>query len=74
MAELGVPVCIGVGGSFDVISGQKRRAPVWMQRSGLEWLYRTAKEPSRLPRLWALPRIVLLTFGQLLRPPPTRGD
>ena len=40
-----------------------------MQRTGLEWLYRTLKEPSRLPRLWALPRIVLLAFAQLLRPP-----
>jgi N-acetylglucosaminyldiphosphoundecaprenol N-acetyl-beta-D-mannosaminyltransferase len=69
MSELGVPVCMGVGGSFDVISGLKKRAPAWMQRSGLEWLYRIAREPSRLPRLWALPRIVLLTFGQLLRPP-----
>ena len=69
MAELGVPVCIGIGGSFDVISGLKKRAPVWMQRTGLEWLYRVAKEPSRLPRLVALPRIVLMTLGYLLRPP-----
>ncbi|MBU0610685.1 MAG: WecB/TagA/CpsF family glycosyltransferase [Armatimonadetes bacterium] len=69
MAALGVPVCIGIGGSFDVISGLKKRAPVWMQRTGLEWLYRVAKEPSRLPRLVALPRIVLMTLGYLLRPP-----
>jgi N-acetylglucosaminyldiphosphoundecaprenol N-acetyl-beta-D-mannosaminyltransferase len=69
MAELGVPVCIGIGGSFDVISGLKKRAPVWMQRTGLEWLYRVAKEPSRLPRLVALPRIVLMSFAYLLRPP-----
>ncbi|HEY3397809.1 MAG TPA: WecB/TagA/CpsF family glycosyltransferase [Armatimonadota bacterium] len=67
LEALGVPVCIGVGGSLDVISGRKRRAPVWMQRCGLEWLYRTAKEPKRLPRLAALPRIVLLTFRELLR-------
>lgn len=69
MQELGVPVCIGIGGSFDVISGLKQRAPRWMQRTGLEWLYRVAKEPSRLPRLTALPRIVLLTFRELLRAP-----
>ena len=69
MAELGVPVCIGIGGSFDVISGLKKRAPRWMQRTGLEWLYRVSKEPSRLPRLVALPRIVIMTFGQLLAGP-----
>lgn len=75
LRELAVPVCIGVGGSFDVISGLKQRAPLWMQRSGLEWLYRVAREPRRLPRLWALPRLVLLTFGHLLRPPgPPSGD
>jgi N-acetylglucosaminyldiphosphoundecaprenol N-acetyl-beta-D-mannosaminyltransferase len=69
LQELNVPVCVGVGGSFDVISGLKKRAPVWMQRIGLEWLYRVAKEPRRLPRLAALPRIVLLAFAELLRPP-----
>ncbi|MDI9583736.1 MAG: WecB/TagA/CpsF family glycosyltransferase [Acidobacteriota bacterium] len=69
LEELGVPVCVGVGGSFDVISGLKQRAPVWMQRAGVEWLYRVAKEPWRLPRLAALPRIVWLTFLELLRAP-----
>lgn len=67
LEALGVPVCIGIGGSLDVISGRKQRAPLWMQRCGLEWLYRTAKEPQRLPRLAALPRIVALTFRELLR-------
>ncbi len=56
--ELGLPVCMGVGGSFDVISGRLERAPLWMQRSGLEWLYRVIQEPKRLPRLIALPRFV----------------
>lgn len=74
MPQLGVPVCIGVGGSFDVISGLKKRAPRWMQRTGTEWLYRVCKEPSRLPRLTALPRIVLMTFAYLLRPPAERDD
>ncbi len=69
LEELGVPICIGVGGSLDVISGRKRRAPVWMQRAGLEWLYRTIKEPSRLPRLVALPKIVWMSIRELLRPP-----
>jgi N-acetylglucosaminyldiphosphoundecaprenol N-acetyl-beta-D-mannosaminyltransferase len=48
--RLKVPVCIGVGGSFEFLSGRFRRAPVWMQRNGLEWLYRTIQEPSRLAR------------------------
>jgi len=48
--RLKVPVCIGVGGSFDFLSGRFRRAPVWMQQSGLEWLYRTMQEPSRLAK------------------------
>jgi N-acetylglucosaminyldiphosphoundecaprenol N-acetyl-beta-D-mannosaminyltransferase len=48
--RLRVPVCIGVGGSFEFLSGRLRRAPVWMQQSGLEWLYRTIQEPSRLAK------------------------
>lgn len=43
-----VPVCHGVGGSFDVMAGQTRRAPFWLQRSGLEWLYRLGQEPRRM--------------------------
>jgi N-acetylglucosaminyldiphosphoundecaprenol N-acetyl-beta-D-mannosaminyltransferase len=46
--RLKVPVCIGVGGSFDFLSGRVRRAPLWMQSCGMEWLYRTIQEPSRL--------------------------
>lgn len=47
---LNVAVCQGVGGSFDVLAGVVRRAPSWMQRSGLEWLYRLLQEPRRLWR------------------------
>ncbi len=46
--RLSVPVCIGVGGSLDFIAGSTARAPRWMQKSGLEWLYRMAREPKRL--------------------------
>jgi len=46
--RLRVPVCVGVGGSFDFLSGRIRRAPLWMQTYGMEWIYRTAQEPSRL--------------------------
>lgn len=48
--HLKVPVIVGVGGSFDLISGNKKRAPEWMQRSGLEWIFRLAQEPGRLWR------------------------
>jgi N-acetylglucosaminyldiphosphoundecaprenol N-acetyl-beta-D-mannosaminyltransferase len=47
-ADLGVPVSIGVGGTFDMIAGLTRRAPRWMQQIGLEWCYRLAQEPGRL--------------------------
>lgn len=51
--RLGVPVSIGIGGSMDMLIGDVQRAPVWMQRSGLEWLGRCAQEPKRLlPRYW----------------------
>ena len=63
MQELQVPVCMGVGGSLDVIAGRVKRAPEWMQRCGLEWLYRTAMDPRRLPRLAALPKLFLWTIG-----------
>ena len=39
---------MGVGGSFDVISGKVRRAPLWMQNSGLEWFFRVLQEPKRM--------------------------
>lgn len=48
MHDLGVPVCMGVGGSFDMLSGRVSRAPRWMQRAGLEWFYRFIEEPGRL--------------------------
>jgi N-acetylglucosaminyldiphosphoundecaprenol N-acetyl-beta-D-mannosaminyltransferase len=48
--RLEVPVCIGVGGTFDFLSGRITRAPGWMQRSGMEWIYRAMQEPSRLAK------------------------
>lgn len=48
LAPAGVPVAIGVGGSFDVLAGELRRAPRLMQRVGLEWLFRLLQEPRRL--------------------------
>ncbi|MFD2672711.1 WecB/TagA/CpsF family glycosyltransferase [Marinicrinis sediminis] len=46
----GAPVSIGVGATFDFIAGHRRRAPLWMQRNGLEWLWRLLQEPRRLWR------------------------
>jgi len=51
---MAVPFSLGVGGSFDHIAGISRRAPVWMQRAGLEWLYRFASEPRRLWRRYLI--------------------
>ncbi|MGD0522091.1 MAG: WecB/TagA/CpsF family glycosyltransferase [Terracidiphilus sp.] len=46
--RLGVPVAMGVGGSFEILVGDVRRAPKWIQHCGLEWLMRLVQEPSRL--------------------------
>jgi N-acetylglucosaminyldiphosphoundecaprenol N-acetyl-beta-D-mannosaminyltransferase len=66
-AALGPVVCIGVGGSLDVLSGRVRRAPRVMRALGLEWLYRLASEPKRLRRQLALPQFAMLVAGQALR-------
>lgn len=47
---LGVPVTIGVGGTIDFLAGRMKRAPLWMQRAGVEWLFRLCQEPRRLLR------------------------
>ena len=57
--RLGVPVMIGVGGSFDVMSGRLKRAPGWMQRAKLEWLYRLMQEPTRWRRMLVLPKFAV---------------
>lgn len=52
--QLGIPLCIGVGATIDFLAGTMRRAPVWMQRTGLEWLFRLLQEPRRLFRRYAV--------------------
>ena len=47
-SQLGVGFAMGVGGTFDVVAGKTKRAPVWMQKSGMEWFYRLAQEPRRM--------------------------
>lgn len=48
MEIMKIPFAMGVGGSFDVIAGKTKRAPVWMQKLGLEWFYRFIQEPRRM--------------------------
>ena len=62
-SELNVPVSIGVGGTFDVMAGVVKRAPLWMQKAKLEWLFRAMLQPSRAGRLIALPKFVLKVFA-----------
>ncbi len=50
---------IGVGGTFDVMSGLAERAPLWMQKIGLEWFFRLCKQPSRIGRMLAIPKFIL---------------
>jgi N-acetylglucosaminyldiphosphoundecaprenol N-acetyl-beta-D-mannosaminyltransferase len=66
--RLTAPVLVGVGAAFDFHAGLKRQAPRWIQRSGLEWLFRLAAEPRRLWRryLYNNPRFVFLVALQLL--------
>lgn len=67
LAETGCGAGIGVGGSFDVISGKVERAPERWRKLGLEWLYRLVKEPHRWRRQLALPHFVLLVAGERVR-------
>lgn len=46
--DLGVQFVMGVGGTFDVVAGKVSRAPIWMQKYGLEWLFRVIQEPRRM--------------------------
>lgn len=54
LAHTGVRFALGVGGSFDHLSGHARRAPLWMRRAGLEWFYRLLSEPRRLWRRYLI--------------------
>jgi N-acetylglucosaminyldiphosphoundecaprenol N-acetyl-beta-D-mannosaminyltransferase len=65
IGKLHAPVLIGVGAAFDFLAGTKSQAPLWMQRSALEWVYRLICEPRRLWHRYA--RIVPLFFGLALQ-------
>lgn len=59
LPQLDTRLMMGVGGTFDVISGEKMRAPMIFQRCGLEWLYRVLREPHRFNRIASLPHFVI---------------
>ena len=63
--DLGVPFIMGVGGSFDILSGITRRAPLRLQQLGLEWLYRIYQEPGRM--WWRYAKTNTLFAGILLQ-------
>lgn len=66
LGKLNVPVMVGIGAAFDFLSGTKPQAPIWVQHSGLEWLFRLANEPKRLwPRYRQYPKFMLLVLAEL---------
>jgi N-acetylglucosaminyldiphosphoundecaprenol N-acetyl-beta-D-mannosaminyltransferase len=64
-AQLKIPFAMGVGGTFDVVTGKIKRAPMWMQKSGLEWFHRFLQEPRRMFRRYFIEDMAF--FGMLLR-------
>ncbi len=69
MPVMKVAFCMGVGGTFDVIAGRTKRAPLWMQNSGLEWFYRLCQEPRRLWKRYALTnfKFILIVMKEYLK-------
>ncbi|MDR3572907.1 MAG: WecB/TagA/CpsF family glycosyltransferase [Anaerolineaceae bacterium] len=69
LEKVKAPVMIGIGAAFDFVSGNKPQAPLWMQRSGLEWFFRLANEPRRLWRRYLLnyPQFVVLVLLQMMK-------
>jgi N-acetylglucosaminyldiphosphoundecaprenol N-acetyl-beta-D-mannosaminyltransferase len=70
----GVRFALGVGGSFDHVSGLARRAPQWMQRIGLEWFYRFLREPRRMWRRYLIGNSVFIWLIARQRLRLGRGD
>lgn len=67
--KLSVPVCIGVGGTFEIVCGIVPRAPAWIQSLGCEWLYRLCREPRRMWRRYLIGNIEfsIIVLSQLIR-------
>jgi N-acetylglucosaminyldiphosphoundecaprenol N-acetyl-beta-D-mannosaminyltransferase len=67
--RLRIPFVMGVGGTFDVLAGERRRAPKWMRSAGLEWLYRLAQDPRRMAGRYVVgnTQFILLVLRELPR-------
>ena len=65
--ELHIKLMIGLGGSLDSFAGTVKRAPKWMIRCNLEWLYRLIKEPKRFGRMLRLPKYLFAVLGKRIR-------
>ena len=63
--DMQIPFAMGVGGTFDVVVGKVKRAPVWMQKSGLEWFYRFLQEPRRMFKRYFIDDMAF--FGLLMK-------
>ncbi len=72
----GAHVVHGVGGSFDILAGVTRRAPLLWQRMGLEWFYRTLQEPRRLGKRYLTTNAAFLamTVRELIHRTPSAGS
>ncbi len=68
LPKLNTHLCMCLGGSLDVFSGNVERAPKIYQKLGLEWFYRLMKEPSRIGRMLVLPKFILLAIKERLCP------
>ncbi|MGM0501211.1 MAG: WecB/TagA/CpsF family glycosyltransferase [Bacillota bacterium] len=64
LVEFEGTIGIGVGGTFDILAGTKKRAPGWMQKFNLEWLYRVIQEPQRIHRVIQLPQFMQQVLWQ----------
>ncbi|MBI2843233.1 MAG: WecB/TagA/CpsF family glycosyltransferase [Armatimonadetes bacterium] len=60
--RLNVAVAVGVGGTFDVLSGRVNRAPEWMRKHGLEWAHRLASNPRKIGKVMTLPKFLWLVI------------
>ena len=65
--ELHVHLMVGLGGTLDAFAGTVKRAPKWMIRLNLEWLYRLIKEPKRFRRMLRLPKYILAVVAERIR-------
>lgn len=74
LEKLNTPFVMGVGGSFDVVAGLVKRAPLWMQKHGLEWFYRFIQEPRRMWKRYILGNIQFVVLTLKKKKELRKGD